>query len=204
MHGDDADWLASDDERGDHASDAARAMEERDRRKMELQFHDMGYREGIEHGKLAALQMGFDDGYNTVGVPLGRALGILRGRADALSLILTHVAAHDSRGRSGHANPADADAPHAPSGLGDASHGASCAPREAACSALETLRHELRQIALEDVAEPDWDAVAHGAEHHMDGDRADTLAQQHAAWHAQGDQVSVLQARLAAIERALL
>lgn len=43
----------------------------------------MGYREGIEDGKLSALQTGFDQGYNHTGVKAGLAFGELRGQVDA-------------------------------------------------------------------------------------------------------------------------
>lgn len=44
----------------------------------------IGYREGIETGKLESLQQGFDDGYNTAGVRMGCAVGELKGKAAAL------------------------------------------------------------------------------------------------------------------------
>jgi len=44
----------------------------------------MGYREGLEAGKLSELQAGFDEGYNETGARLGLSLGRLRGEADAL------------------------------------------------------------------------------------------------------------------------
>ena len=43
----------------------------------------MGYREGLENGKLSALQTGFDQGYNHTGVEAGLAFGELRGQVDA-------------------------------------------------------------------------------------------------------------------------
>ena len=43
----------------------------------------MGYREGLEDGKLSALQAGFDQGYNHTGVEAGLAFGELRGQVDA-------------------------------------------------------------------------------------------------------------------------
>ncbi|KAM6493072.1 hypothetical protein JOM56_011206 [Amanita muscaria] len=47
-------------------------------------FTNAGYREGINAGKEAALQEGFDAGFAQVGAPLGRELGVLRGIASAL------------------------------------------------------------------------------------------------------------------------
>ncbi len=43
-----------------------------------------GYREGITAGKLSTLQEGFDQAFAEVGVPLGRQVGLLRGKMDAL------------------------------------------------------------------------------------------------------------------------
>lgn len=48
----------------------------------------MGYREGITAGKESALQEGFDTGFASVGAPLGRELGSLRGMASALVAFL--------------------------------------------------------------------------------------------------------------------
>ncbi|KAJ7198592.1 hypothetical protein GGX14DRAFT_666180 [Mycena pura] len=52
------------------------------------QFTNSGYREGITAGKESALQEGFDAGFASVGVPLGRNLGFLRGVASALVAFL--------------------------------------------------------------------------------------------------------------------
>lgn len=43
-----------------------------------------GYREGITAGKEAASQEGFNVGFATVGVPIGRELGLLRGITSVL------------------------------------------------------------------------------------------------------------------------
>lgn len=48
------------------------------------EFTNVGYREGITSGKEAALQEGFDSGFADIGAPLGRELGILRGRSSAI------------------------------------------------------------------------------------------------------------------------
>ncbi|PWY99655.1 hypothetical protein BCV70DRAFT_200577 [Testicularia cyperi] len=64
-------------------------MAERDSAKIEGQFHDAGYREGITAGKLSTLQGGFDQGFNEVGAPIGRSVGILRGQIAALVSILS-------------------------------------------------------------------------------------------------------------------
>ncbi|KAJ3709603.1 hypothetical protein C8R42DRAFT_598367 [Lentinula raphanica] len=55
------------------------------------EFTTAGYREGITAGKEAALQEGFDAGFATVGVPIGREIGILRG---VISALLSYVSLH--------------------------------------------------------------------------------------------------------------
>ncbi|KZV73669.1 hypothetical protein PENSPDRAFT_602493 [Peniophora sp. CONT] len=57
--------------------------------KISSDFTNAGYREGITSGKEDALQEGFDAGYAGVGLPLGRTLGLLRGRASALAAFLS-------------------------------------------------------------------------------------------------------------------
>ncbi|KAJ7043468.1 hypothetical protein C8F04DRAFT_1072167 [Mycena alexandri] len=52
--------------------------------KISSEFTTVGYREGITAGKEDALQEGFDTGFATVGAPLGREIGFLRGTASAL------------------------------------------------------------------------------------------------------------------------
>ena len=48
-----------------------------------------GYRAGIIAGKESSLQEGFDTGFATIGVPIGRELGSLRGIASALTAFLS-------------------------------------------------------------------------------------------------------------------
>ncbi|KAK0554582.1 hypothetical protein OC846_002058 [Tilletia horrida] len=67
-------------------------MGERDLNKTEAQFEDAGYREGITDGKLSSLQAGFDEGFSTVGAPLGRAVGRLRGEATSLLAFVGRMA----------------------------------------------------------------------------------------------------------------
>ncbi|KAJ3711844.1 hypothetical protein DFJ43DRAFT_86769 [Lentinula guzmanii] len=52
--------------------------------KLSTEFTTTGYREGITAGKESALQQGFDVGFATVGAPIGREVGILRGMISAL------------------------------------------------------------------------------------------------------------------------
>ncbi|KAF4612339.1 hypothetical protein D9613_003930 [Agrocybe pediades] len=60
--------------------------------KISSEFSNVGYREGIIAGKEAASQEGFDIGYATVGVPIGRELGILRGISSVLLAFLKDAA----------------------------------------------------------------------------------------------------------------
>ncbi|KAF5376025.1 hypothetical protein D9615_007727 [Tricholomella constricta] len=52
--------------------------------KMSNEFTNVGYREGITAGKEAAVQEGFDRGFEDVGAPLGRDIGLIRGRSSAI------------------------------------------------------------------------------------------------------------------------
>ncbi|KIL64361.1 hypothetical protein M378DRAFT_126775 [Amanita muscaria Koide BX008] len=67
----------------DEAADLTLAREN-EWSKLASDFTNAGYREGINAGKEAALQEGFDAGFAQVGAPLGRELGVLRGIASAL------------------------------------------------------------------------------------------------------------------------
>ncbi|KAF8183785.1 hypothetical protein K438DRAFT_1599416 [Mycena galopus ATCC 62051] len=57
--------------------------------KISTEFTNVGYREGITAGKESALQEGFDTGFASVGAPLGRDIGFLRGTSSALIAFLT-------------------------------------------------------------------------------------------------------------------
>ncbi|WFC97226.1 hypothetical protein MBRA1_003892 [Malassezia brasiliensis] len=177
----DDDWLVSDE---DEAPQRGAEMEQRDRKKMEAQFHNLGYRQGLEDGKLQHLQAGFDVGYNTVGAPLGRAVGELRGAADSL----LHAA---TRPRPHARTAAGADAPDAPD-------------TAAALTELRGLCAELARVRLDQVAEPDWETVEHEIAHHSARDLAAELAQRRAAWAAQAGRLAAFQARLAELERVFL
>ncbi|CAE6522827.1 unnamed protein product [Rhizoctonia solani] len=64
-------------------------MADREWNKLSTDFMTAGYREGITAGKESALQEGFDDGFASTGAPLGRQVGTLRGRANALLALCT-------------------------------------------------------------------------------------------------------------------
>ncbi|EMD39996.1 hypothetical protein CERSUDRAFT_112239 [Gelatoporia subvermispora B] len=73
-------------------NDDSRALQDSEWSKLSSDFTNAGYREGITAGKESALQEGFDDGFATVGAPLGRELGLLRGMASALLSFLSRPA----------------------------------------------------------------------------------------------------------------
>lgn len=182
----DDDWLVSDE---DDAPERGKDMEQRDRKKMEAQFHNVrpytltqiGYRQGLEEGKLQHMQAGFDTGFNTVGAPLGRTVGELRGAADSL----LHAA---TRPRPRTKTQAPPDSPEAAEAL----------------TKLQALCAELARVRLDTVAEPDWETVEHELAHHSSRDPAAELAQRRAQWAAQADRIASFQARLAELEHVFL
>jgi hypothetical protein len=110
----------------------------------------VGYREGITAGKEQALQGGFDDGFATIGAPLGREVGILRGIVHVL------LARRENRVID--------DTPSTQSVL---------------YSELRALSRRLDAIRLKDLAPKDVQAEQHALEH-MDVEREgqdDILAQ---------------------------
>lgn len=128
------------------------------------------------------IQKGFDTGYNDVGVPLGRAIGELKGAADTL---LFAVERRQSKDKT-------------------ALHSSIPAQSDSAYERLKTFCSELAQIRLADVAEPDWETLEHELRHHSNADPAKAMAQNRAEAAARGDRVDALRARLAALERELL
>ncbi|KAG6867457.1 hypothetical protein C0993_002540 [Termitomyces sp. T159_Od127] len=73
-----------------HDNDAAwKGTRDAEWTKMSSEFTDVGYREGITAGKEAFVQEGFDAGFATIGAPLGRDLGLIRGQSSALLSFLT-------------------------------------------------------------------------------------------------------------------
>lgn len=67
----------------DDTPDAHTAAADREWNKLSNEFVNAGYREGITAGKESALQEGFDEGFASVGAPLGRRVGVLRGTTNA-------------------------------------------------------------------------------------------------------------------------
>ena len=149
-----------------------------------------GYREGITAGKLSTLQSGFDQGFNEVGAPIGRIVGQLRGQVSAL---VTIINLHAEAQEKPHPNPVDqsgADSPptagaHATPGRGRAGvRGVGAArPRgdgmkskpvfpflsnpalPSAREQLVQLQNELYRLGLDQLAEPDYEALEHEREH---------------------------------------
>ena len=173
----DEDWLLSDeDEHGPR-------MEQRDRLKIETQFHDvrweqhgniqMGYREGMEAGKLATLQAGFDQGYNESGVPLGRAFGMLHGEAETLYFFISR---RDN--------------------LSD--------EQKKALEQLHILCQEVASSTLQDLSEPDWENLEHELVHHSQQDVAATLRQRREEWATRKNQLEDWRTLFNAIKPVLL
>lgn len=146
----------------------------------------MGYREGLEHGKLIHMQQGFDVGYNTVGAPLGHAIGELRGAADTL---LFAVKQHQEKAKSRSATSlktTDTDI------------------NPDTYTRLKALCTELSQVKLADIAEPDWEVVKHEAEHHSAEDTETVLSQLRSEYESRGNRFESLQQQLRELERELL
>lgn len=80
----------------DDGADPQTTVADREWNKLSTDFMNAGYREGITAGKESALQEGFDDGFASVGAPLGRQVGTLRGTANAaLALCLRRQSQSD-------------------------------------------------------------------------------------------------------------
>ncbi|ORX38867.1 hypothetical protein BD324DRAFT_577392 [Kockovaella imperatae] len=104
----DDDWL--NDESGQsyrHQGGAADPLVDAEWNRLATRYSDAGYREGITDGKLATLQQGFDQGFNS-SVLASRRLGQLRGRANGLLsfLLKTDIPAQNG---SSSADPARVD-----------------------------------------------------------------------------------------------
>ena len=95
-----------------------------------------GYREGITAGKEGALQEGFDSGFATIGVPLGRQIGLLRGLASALLSYLK-----------------------TPTSLADTTQ------RETLLREARVIVNDLSLLRFSDIAPPDLEAEQHAREH---------------------------------------
>ncbi|RPD62472.1 hypothetical protein L226DRAFT_610974 [Lentinus tigrinus ALCF2SS1-7] len=103
--------------------------------KISSEFTNAGYREGITAGKEGALQEGFDDGFATVGAPIGRELGILRGLCSALLAFLS---------------PADPSQSTSDAAL---------------ANEVREIAAALVNVRFSDIAPPDLEAIAHAREH---------------------------------------
>ncbi|KAF9517172.1 hypothetical protein BS47DRAFT_1339882 [Hydnum rufescens UP504] len=131
--------------------------------RLEDNFINAGYREGITAGKEEALQEGFDYGFETYGVPIGREIGMLRGLASALLIFLSR------EDKDNHPDPRDARQKESPTGVPEAER-----PEEQVRVWLDptNIRTEVTEIvrALADVRlasliPPDVEAIEHAKEH---------------------------------------
>ncbi|KAG8998423.1 hypothetical protein FRB94_006891 [Tulasnella sp. JGI-2019a] len=120
---------------------ARQTNSERDWERMSEAFTNDGYREGITAGKEGALQEGFDDGFATVGVPLGRHIGILRGYTAGLLAFL--------RDGQGHAINPEFNADEKLKLVAEA----------------QSINQELGRIKMADITPPDIQAEEHMKTH---------------------------------------
>jgi len=118
------------------------AQEERQWNRISEGFINDGYREGITAGKEGALQEGFDDGFASVGVPLGRRVGTLRGIAAGLAVFL-----------GGRGIPSSHSSPNATQ------------PSSEIVAEVTSIVQSLSKVQLIDIAPPDLAAEAHQREH---------------------------------------
>ncbi|CAO1628093.1 unnamed protein product [Sympodiomycopsis kandeliae] len=156
---DDDDWLMSSDDEDDQGSrrpnlNAEQGMEmaNRDSAKVQRQFYDTGYREGITSGKLSTLQVGFDQGFNQSS-SIGRSKGNLRGQANAIHIYLTEYTRQKQSKRKN--NKTDT--------------------LPSSSATINTSRKILSQVSslnVDNLLEPDWEARKHELEH-AGGDQAD-------------------------------
>jgi hypothetical protein len=105
-------------------------------------YFQAGYREGITAGQQATAQAGFDEGYNTKGVPLGRETGLLRGVAAS---VLAYLGTNASIDRL--IAPQD---------------------HEAFTQQARDLVRKLGKFRVADLAGPDVEAEQHAKEHGED------------------------------------
>jgi len=136
------DWLDDSDDKVAEADHADREWE-----KLSSDFTNAGYREGITAGKEGALQEGFDDGFATVGVPIGREVGNLRGLANtALAFFIAHPTSVTSISVTATTAPPPSSYDHI-------------------ISELRAISQQLSHLRLTDVAPPDLEAIAHAKLH---------------------------------------
>ncbi|KIJ49146.1 hypothetical protein M422DRAFT_161854 [Sphaerobolus stellatus SS14] len=113
--------------------------------KMVDDYTNAGYREGITAGKEEALQEGFDDGYASVGAPLGQEVGTLRGMANALKAFLSTKDMQDTP------------------------------ELESLKKEITEISNGLSRLQLTDLAPPDLEAEAHAREHLEDENAAEKV-----------------------------
>lgn len=140
-----------------------------------------GYREAIDAGKEQKLQQGFDEGYSQTGAPLGRRIGMLRGKVDAL----LSIASAQSDGRP------------------ISSVGVSGATLEKLQRDLESLRTRIETLPIHDLMEPDYKLLRYEAQHHSGNPAA--WAEQRSDAHTRAtESLSALENQATEIEQRLL
>lgn len=140
-----------------------------------------GYREAIDVGKEQKLQQGFDEGYSRTGAPLGRRIGVLRGKVDAL----LSIASAQSEGRPVYA----ADA--------------SGAVLEKLQKDLKSLRTRIETLPIDDLTEPDYELLRYEAQHQSGSPAA--WAEQRSDAHTRAtESLSALEDQATKFEQLLL
>ncbi|KIY49931.1 hypothetical protein FISHEDRAFT_40318 [Fistulina hepatica ATCC 64428] len=143
--------------------------------RMSSDFTNAGYREGITAGKEAALQEGFDAGFASVGVPLGRELGQLRGQTSALLSLLALESTNPARGPNMDVH-------------------------NRLLSEAREISQELSNVRFSDIAPPDAEAEEHARLHLPE---MDTDASVHREFDGIADESSLGKHRLEALENQL-
>jgi len=123
--------------------------------KLEENFINAGYREGITAGKEEALQEGFDAGFAQFGAPIGREIGTLRGMASAVLVFL------DGDGK----DDGDDKTPSQDTQGESADTGAKRESRATMRIEVGNMIRALAKIRLASLLPPDTEAIEHAREH---------------------------------------
>jgi len=140
-----------------------------------------GYREAIDVGKEQKLQQGFDEGYSRIGAPLGRRIGMLRGKVDAL----LSIASAPSKG-------------HPVSGAD-----VSGVELEKLQEDLKSLRTRIETLPIDDLMEPDYELLRYEAQH-QSGNPAAWAEQRSDAHTRATESLSALEDQATELEQRLL
>lgn len=140
-----------------------------------------GYREAIDVGKKQKLQEGFDEGYSRIGAPLGRRIGMLRGKVNAL----LSIASAPSEGH--------------PFFGADVSG----AKLEKLQEDIKSLRTRIETLPIDDLMEPDYKLLRYEAQHRS-GNPAAWAEQRRDAHTRATESLSALEHQATELEQRLL